>query len=105
VDTRICYKYGNRLLNIKANPLKKKEVKFQVSMETEKQLHERLTKLGMTLRIKDNPADKFLYYDGRVNGKRHTTKSRYSKCTRDEALAELTKKQQELITELTIEFN
>ena len=59
----------------------------------------------MTLRIKDNPADKFLYYDGRVNGKRYTTKSRYSNCTRDEALAELTKEQQELITELTIEFN
>lgn len=59
----------------------------------------------MTLRIKDNPADKFLYYDGRVNGERYTAKSRYSKCTRDEALAELTKKQQELITELTIEFN
>lgn len=59
----------------------------------------------MTLRIKDNPADKFLYYDGRVNGKRYTAKSRYSKCSRDEALAELTKKQQELITELTIELN
>ena len=97
--------FGNRVLNIKANPLKKKEVKFQCSMENEKQLHERLTKLGIILRIKDNPADKFLYHDDRVNCKLYTTKSRYNKCNRYEALAELTKKKRELIKELTIDFN
>ena len=40
-------KYGDKLLNKKANPLmEKKEVRFQVSMESETQLRDRLNKLG-----------------------------------------------------------
>ena len=85
--------------------MKKKEVKLKVEMENEKQLRERLTKLGITLRIKDDPVNQLFYYDGVVNGKRCETMSRYKKIPKEEALAKLTKKQQQLIEELTINFN
>ena len=48
---------------------------------------------------------KLLYYDGKVDGKRYKTKARYNKCSREEAVLKLTKKQQRLIGELTIDFN
>ena len=61
--------------------------------------------LGKTLRIKDDVVNKLLYIDGKVDGKRLMTKARYNKCKREEALSKLTKKQQQLIDELTIDFN
>ena len=98
-------KYGDKLLNKKSNPnLKKKEVKFQVSFENETQLSERLTKLGITLKIKDYPVNKFFYYDGNVDGKRYRSAAKYNKTPKEEAISKLIKKQQQLIEELTIDF-
>lgn len=79
-----------------------KEIQYNVEQETNKQLQERFQKLGITLRIKDDVTNKLLYYDGIVDGKRYATKARYNKGTREEAMSKLTKKQKELIKELTI---
>ena len=72
-------KYGGKLLNKKANPLiKKKEVKFKVSLENETQMcDERLTKLGIILKIKDDPVNKFFYYDGKVDGESYRSVAAY----------------------------
>lgn len=67
----------------------------------EKLLQDKITKLRKTLRIKDDMINKLLYIDG----KRLVTKARYNKCTREEVLSKLTKKQQQLIDKLTIDFN
>lgn len=47
---------------------------------------------------------KLLYYDTKIEGKRYTTVTRYNKCTKEQALTEITKKQQQLIDELTIQW-
>ena len=44
---------------------------------------------------------KLLHYDGIVDGKRYKTKARYNKTPKEEAMSKLTKKQQQLIDELT----
>ena len=72
---------------------------------TEKLLQEKIQKLGKTLRIKDDVVNKLLYYGGKVDGKRYKTKARYNKCSKEEALTKITKKQQQLVDELTINFN
>ena len=87
-----------------------KEVTYQAQMAaidgaTEKLLQEKIQKLGKTLRIKDDVVNKLLYYDGKVDGKRYKTKARYNKCSKEEALTKITKKQQQLVDELTINFN
>ena len=98
-------KYGDKLSNKKSNPnLKKKEVKFQVSMENETQLRERLAKLGITLKIKDDPVNKFFHYDGKVDGERYRGVAAYKQNSKEEAI-KLTKTQQKLIEELTNDCN
>ena len=80
-------KYGNKLLNIKSNPnLKRKEVKFKVSMENETQLRERLTKLGITLKIKDDPVNKFFYYGRKVDGERYRSVAAFRQSSKVEAM-------------------
>lgn len=54
-------------------------------MKNETQLRERLAKLGITLGIKDDPVNKFFYYDGVVDGKRYKTMSRYNTNPKHEA--------------------
>ena len=99
-------RYGDKLLNIKSNPnLKSKEVKFKVSMENETQLRERLTKLGITLKIKDDPVNKLFYYDRKVDGERYRSVAAYKQSSKVEAMTKLSKNQQKLIEELTIDFN
>ena len=93
-------------MNIKSIPnLKSKEVKFKVSMENETQLRERLTKLGITLKIKDDPVNKFFYYDRKVDGERYRSVAAYKQSSKVEAMTKLSKNQQKLIEELTIDFN
>ena len=93
-------------MNIKSIPnLKSKEVKLKVSLENETQLRERLTKLEITLKIKDDPVNKFFYYDRKVDGERYRSVGAYKQSSKVEAMTKLTKKQQELIEELTIDFN
>ena len=81
-------KYGDvKLLNIKSNPnLKSKEVKFKVSMENETQLRERLTKLGITLKIKDDPVNKFFYYGRKVDGERYRSVAAFRQSLKVEAM-------------------
>ena len=99
-------KYGDRTLNkMSIQKVERKEIHYKVELEKEKHLQERLRKLGITLRIKDDVVNKLLYYDGTVDGKRYKTKARYNKTPKEEAMSKLTKKQQQLIDELTTDFN
>ena len=74
-------------------------------MENETQLRERLTKLGITLKIKDDPVNKFFYYDRKVDGERYRSFAAYKQSSKVEAMTKLSKNQQKLIEELTIDFN
>lgn len=103
-------KLGAQLLHKLGIKPKRQEVKYQAQMVafdagTEKMLQDKIQKLGKTLRIKDDVVSKLLYYDCKVDGKRYKTKARYKKCSKQEALLKITKKQQRLIDELTIDFN
>ena len=60
--------YGDNLLNIKgAKKVKKRKNEFKVEMENQKQLEERLEKLGYKLRIKDNTIEDYLVIDTKIN--------------------------------------
>ena len=46
-------------------------------------MRERLRqKFGDKLKIKDDPMNKLLYYDTKIDGKRYKTMARYNKCSR-----------------------
>ena len=101
-------KYGDRLLNKQSVPKQtvKIEYKHQAQIETENQMRERLRqKFGDKIKIKDDPMNKLLYYDVKIDGKRYATKARYNEQSKEEALTKITKKQQQLVDELTINFN
>ena len=75
-------------------------------IENEQQLRQRLReKFGDKIKIKDDPMNKLLYYDAKIDGKRYKTMARYNKCSKEEALTKITKKQQQLVDELAIKFN
>ena len=98
-------KYKKLLLNVRCNPLKKaKKVKFQVNIENEKQLRERIEKLEGKIKIKDNTEKKYWYYDTVVDGQRYKTMARYVDEPKEEALEQISVKKQELIKKLTIYF-
>lgn len=46
-------KYGERLLNVRSNPIKKKKIEYSAQIETEAQLKARIAKLENKLKIKD----------------------------------------------------
>ena len=98
-------KYGVLLLNVKANPLKPKQVQFKVQIEKQSQLEERIAKLDDKIKIKDNEKDKFLYFDNIILGKRYKTKARYAQNEKEAALEQISEKKRKLIEELTVEFN
>ena len=61
-------KYGNKLKNIKSNPLKKiKKIEYKVEIENETQLRERITKLENKLTIKDDTKIKRWFFDTVIN--------------------------------------
>ena len=64
-------KYGDQLLNIKGVK-KVKEIKyeFKVEMENQKQLEERLQKLGVQLQIRENTINQYLSINTYINGNR-----------------------------------
>lgn len=97
-------KYGNSLLNIRANPLKVKKVEYTVQIGNKQQLEERIAKLDKTLTIKDDPVNKTYYYDSIIDGKRYKTMARYGKKQKDKAFEQISTKKQKLINELTITF-
>ena len=101
-------KYGDRLLNkqLVQKQTVKIEYKHQAQIETETQMRERLRqKFGDKIKIKDDPMNKLLYYDTKVDGKRYRSIAKYKKQTKEEALIKVTAKQQQLVDELTINFN
>ena len=68
-------------------------------------MRERLRqKFGDKIKIKDDPMNKLLYYDVKIDGKRYATKARYTEQSKEEAMSKITKKQQQLIGELTIQW-
>ena len=74
-------KYGDRLLNKQSVPKQtvKIEYKHQAQIETENQLRDRLRqKFDDKLKIKDDPMNKLLYYDAKIDGKRYKTMARYT---------------------------
>ena len=97
-------KYGNRLINVRSNPLKVKKVEYTVKIEHKQQLEERIAKLNKKLTIKDDPVNKFYYYDSYIDRKRYKTMCRYGEKQKDIAFAQISAKKQKLINELTITF-
>ena len=99
-------KYGKQLLNEKCNPLKKvKKLEYNVVIENEIQLRERIAMLDKKLTIKDDTNNKNLFFDSMIDGKRYKTMARYSKKPKEEALKQINIKKKELIDKLTIYFN
>ena len=98
-------KYGKKLLNIKCNPIKKaKKIVYEVKIENEDQLRERIAKLDKKLNIKDDTKNKLWFIDSIINGKRYKTMARYGKKPKDKALEQINDKKQEMIKKLTIDF-
>ena len=70
-----------------------------------RKLRDRLRqKFGDKLKIKDDPMNKLLYYDVKIDGKRYRSVAKYKKQTKNEALTKITAKQQQLIGDLTIQW-
>ena len=100
-------KCGDRLLDKQhVSKLQPKPKIHHAEIENEQQLRQRLReKFGDKIKIKDDPMNKLLYYDTKIDGKRYKTMARYNKCSKEEALTKITKKQQQLVDESTSKFN
>ncbi|CAH3186249.1 unnamed protein product [Porites evermanni] len=99
-------KLGDQLLNKQGIKPKRQEVKYQAQMTAIDAFQKnKIQKLGKTLRIKDDVTKNLLYYDGTVDGRGYRNVAQCKQQPREEAISKLTKKQQELIKELTIDFN
>ena len=95
-------KHGNKLLNVKCNPLKKtKKVEYEVKMENKSQLEERIALLEKNLTIKDDGKiiDFTMMLLLRVKG------IKVYQGTKDEALQRINTKREETINELTLYFD
>ena len=98
-------KYENRLLNIRCNAQKKqKKIEYEVSIENDKQLRQRIEALELRIQIKDNKEKGFWYFDNIINGMRYQTLARYVDNSKEQALENINEKKQKLIKELTIHF-
>lgn len=97
-------KYGERLLNVRSNPIKKKKIEYSAQIETEAPLKARIAKLENKLKIKDDTVNKTYYYDTVIHCKRYKTMARYCKKPKEKAYAQISSKKQKLIKELTIKF-
>ncbi|CAH3030534.1 unnamed protein product [Porites evermanni] len=97
--------YGDDLLNIKGVK-KEKTIKneFKVEMENQKQLEERLEKLGVKFQIKDNTINDYLSINTVIDGKRIYHKRRYNTDNKQEAFEQLSKIQQELVKEFSLDW-
>ena len=73
-------------------------------MENQKQLEERLEKMGYKLRIKDNTIEDYFVIDTKINGKRYYHKRRYNKDNKQEAFEQLSKIQNNLIKEFSVDW-
>ena len=97
-------KYGDDLLNIKGvKKIKPIIAQFKVELETQKQLEQRLEHLGHKLKIKDDTKRSYLEIDARVGGKRVHHIRRYNKDNKQNQYKELSKIQQKLVQDFTVE--
>ena len=98
-------KYGDRLINIKGvKQVKEKKNEFKVEMENQKQLEERLKQLGVKLRIRDNTVGNYLKIKAVINKKYIYHKARYKENNKKEQFEKLSKIQQKLIKEFTVDW-
>ena len=98
-------KYENRLLNVRCNPMKKqKKIEYEVSIENDKQLRQRIEVLELRIQIKDNEENKYWYFDNIINGMRHQKMACYVDIAKEKALEVINDKKHELIKQLTIKF-
>ena len=97
-------KYGNKLINIKSNPIKTKKIEYNVIIKNKKQLDERIAKLENKLTIKDDTKNKRWFIDSIIDGKRYHSESRYIRCSKEDALTKIKSKKQDKIKKLTIYF-
>ena len=77
---------------------------FKVEMENQKQLEERLEKMGDKLRIKEDTIRSYFEIDAVINGKRIKHKRRYNKDNKQEAFEQLSQIQQKLVEEFTVDW-
>ena len=73
-------------------------------MENQKQLEERLEKLGVKFQIKDNTINDYLSINTVIDGKRIYHKRRYNKDNKQEAVNQLSKIQQKLIKKFSVDW-
>ena len=97
-------KYRDQLLN---KHVKKESIKItyqhNAQIESEDQLRDRLRRtFGDKIKIKDDPVKKLPYYDIKIDGKRYRSVAKYKQQNKDRAMTKSTKKQQQLVGELTI---
>ena len=98
--------YGDKLLNKRMNPIKKrKDIKYSVNLETEKELRERISSLKNKIKIIDDVKNQYLYYETRINNTRHRFKSRYSTKPKEDAIKSINESKKELIKKLTIDLD
>ena len=103
--TYYAERYGDNLINIRGNPIKKaKKIEYKVEVENEKQLRERIAKLDEKINIKDNVEGKFWFYDVVINGKRYKTMARYKEEAKEIALENISNKKNDLIKQLSQYF-
>ena len=99
-------KYGNKLINIKSNPLKKpKKVQFEVKIEKQSELEQRIALLNDKIKIKDDVKKEYFFFDTKIDGKRHASIARYKNCSKEQALENVNLTKQNKIKELTLYFN
>ena len=73
-------------------------------MENQKQLEERLEKMGYKLRIKDDTIRSYLEIEAVINGKRIKYKRRYNENNKQEAFKKLSEIQQKLVKEFMVDW-
>ena len=91
--------YGDNLINIRSNPLKKRPVQY----ESRSELELRIAKLNDKIKIKDDVRNASFFYTV-IDGKRYATTARYTNCKKEEALENINLTKQKKI-ELTLYFN
>ena len=77
---------------------------LRLRWKNQKQLEERLEKLGVKFQIKDNTIKDYLVIDTKINGKRIYRKRRNNKDNKQEAFKQLSEIQEKLVQEFTVDW-
>ena len=100
--------YGKDLVNVRGNAsrkrVKRKTVVHEASIETDKQLIERVEQLEGKIVIRDNLEIGYWLFDTVINGNRYRNIAKYKNGSKVDAYKRLSTKKKELIKELTIDW-